>query len=107
MGRAHFVRTMSRGTSARPAIAAAPTAIPNDDHGYGESITSRPTPPIIPESGALNTADRKLRAQSSKVLSNALYMNVEFVPFHTPHAPSFVHNCPITSSTESGRLSTS
>lgn len=99
----YFVRTMSRGASARPAIAAAPTAIPRDDQGYGESTISSPTPMIlpIPGSGALNTAERKLLAQFSKVRSKTLYMNVEFDPFHTPHAPSFVHSWPIISSMES------
>lgn len=31
-------------------------------------------------------------------------MKVQFVPFHTPHADSFCHNCAITSRSESGRL---
>lgn len=60
--------------------------------------------PTIPGSGALKTAERKLLAQFSKVRSKALYMNVEFVPFHTPHAPSFVHNWPNISRTESERF---
>jgi len=34
-------------------------------------------------------------------------MKVQFVPFHTPHADSFCHNCPMTSSKESGRLRSS
>lgn len=34
-------------------------------------------------------------------------MKVTFVPFHTPHADSFCHNCAITSSNESGRLRSS
>lgn len=103
---AYFVRTMSSGASASPAIAAAPTAIPRDDQGYGESTISRPPPsiPTTPGSGALKTAERKLLAQFSKVLSKALYMNVEFDPFHTPHAPSFDHNWPIISRTESERF---
>ncbi len=101
-----LVLTMSSGTNATPAIAAAPMAMPSDDHGYGESITSSPAanPPTSPGSGALRTAERKLLAQFSNVRSRALYINVAFVPFHTPHTPSFVHNAPITSNSESERL---
>jgi hypothetical protein len=34
-------------------------------------------------------------------------MKVQLVLFHTPHADSFCHSCAITSSNESGRLSSS
>jgi hypothetical protein len=34
-------------------------------------------------------------------------MKVQFVPFHTPQADSFCHNCPITSSRASARFSSS
>jgi hypothetical protein len=67
----HFVRTISIGASKRPAIAAAPTAMPRDDHGYAVSITSAVNPEIRPGSGALKTADKKLRAQLSNVFRRA------------------------------------
>lgn len=34
-------------------------------------------------------------------------MNVTFVPFHTPHADSFCHNCAMASRSESARLRSS
>ena len=105
----YFVLTISNGANASPASAAAPIAIPKLLHGYGLSTTSSPAanPPANPGSGALSTADRKLRAQFSTVRSKAAYTNVAFVPFHTPQTPSLVHRAPMTSRTESERLSAS
>ena len=107
--RTYFVLTTSNGANANPANAAAPIAIPKLLHGYGLSTTSKPAanPPAKPGSGAFSTADKKLRAQFSTVRNSAAYTNVAFVPFHTPQTPSFVHNAPMTSRTESERLRSS
>lgn len=90
-------------------MAAAATATPRDAHGNIESSTSNgdPNPVIAPGSGTLTNAANKLRDQLSVVLNSTLYINVAFDAFHTPHAPSFDHNCEMTSKIESDRLRTS
>jgi len=93
------VRTMSNGAKINAATPAEATATTRLAIGLGLSSTfnfpkfdGTAAGEINVGSGRLRIADRKLRVQVSIVLSNTLYTNVEFVPFHTPHALSFCHS---------------
>ena len=91
------VRMRSRGARIMAAIAVAATATPRDMRGEGLSIMSRPPIPLavaptVPGSGMLRRAEMALRNQLSVVLRRKLYINVQLVPFHTPHADSFCHS---------------
>lgn len=106
------VRMRSRGARARAAIAVAATATERDIRGLGLSMISRPpmpltAVPINPGSGTLRSAERRLRVQLSVVFSRKLYTKVTLVPFQTPHADSFCHNCEMTSSRASDLRSSS
>lgn len=106
------VRMRSRGARDIAATAAAATATAKDSSGEGESIMSRPPMPdaevpMRPESGMLRSAESMLRVHDSVVRRRKLYTNVTFVPFQTPQADSFCHNCPMTSSRASGFRSSS
>jgi hypothetical protein len=90
------VRTISRGARRVAAMAVAATATPSDVNGLGLSNMSSPpmlaADPTRPGSGMLRRADMALLNQFSVVLSRKLYMKVQFVLFHTPHAASFCHS---------------
>jgi hypothetical protein len=93
-----------------PAIPAAVTATVKLANGFGLSTTSRPPipePAMPPGSGTLRSAERRLRVQLSMVLRRKLYTKVALVPFHSPHALSLCHSCPITSNRESDFRSSS
>lgn len=105
------VRTMSMGARMRPAIPAAPTATAILATGLGLSSILM-LPAGLPSasnvaSGRSSIADSRLLVHVSIVRSSTLYTKVLFVPFQTPHAPSFDHSCVSTSMRESFRRSSS
>jgi hypothetical protein len=69
--RTDLVRTRSNGARIRPAVTAAATATPSDDHGYEVSTRSvaAPSPAPVPGSGTLSRADRTPLDQLSSVFS--------------------------------------
>lgn len=103
--RAYRVRTMSIGARIILATPAAPTATITLAIGFGlSSILMLPAGEPITKSvasGRSSMADSKLLVHVSIVFNNTLYTKVLFVPFHTPHTPSFDHNCESTSISES------
>ena len=91
----NLVRMISTGDSMKPAIPAEMTTTLMLVIGLGLSRIFGPlrlfTTPRV-GSGMLSKALRKDLVQVSIVFNRIPYINVEFVPFQTPKAPSFPHS---------------
>lgn len=100
----YLVRMRSKGARARLVVTAAAAATNNEAQGYGDAMsTTRSMLSLTPRSGTFKTALRKLLDQFSSKDCRTVYRKVAFAPFHTPHAPSLCHSCPMTSRIASGR----
>jgi hypothetical protein len=100
----YLVRMRSRGARARLVVTAAAAATSKEAQGYGDAMSTRRSMlSLTPRSGTLNTALRKLLDQFSNRDCKTVYRKVAFAPFHTPHAPSLCHSCPMTSIIASDR----
>lgn len=100
----YLVRMRSKGARARLVVTAAAAATNNEAQGYGDAMsTTRSMLSFTPRSGTLKTALKKLLDQFSSRDCKTVYRKVAFAPFHTPHAPSLCHSCPMTSRMASGR----
>ena len=94
-----FVRAISNGARISPAIPDADTETRSEKRGDGEDrISNRARlegegkeEMVEPGSGRARTAQKKDRRKEAIVEKRTPCQNVLFVPFQTPHAPSFVH----------------
>lgn len=94
-----LVRAISSGAKTMPAIPDADTEARTESRGDGDERMSKRArlegdgKDEIVElgSGRAKMAQRKDRRKEAIVENKTPCQNVLFVPFHTPHAPSFAH----------------